>query len=76
MISSMLMLAACTSGDKPATFSSTADAIYFGGDILTMEGDSASYVESLVVDSGRIVFVGAKAEALKYKGDSTVMHDL
>lgn len=54
----------------------TADAIYFGGDILTMEGDSAQYAEAVVVDSGRIVFVGAKAEALKHQGASTVMHDL
>lgn len=69
-----LAVASCTApvGPQPRT----ADAIYFNGDILTMQGDSANYTEAVVVDSGRIVFVGAKAEALKYQGDSTLMHDL
>jgi len=54
----------------------TADAIYFGGDIITMEGDSAKYAEAVAVKDGKIVFVGAKADAEKMKGDSTAMNDL
>lgn len=76
LLTGALLLAACTSKQEPTNHGGTADAIYFGGDILTMVGDSATYVEALVVDSGRIVFVGAKAEAFKHQGDSTVMHDL
>ena len=76
-LTALLLLASCGTSTAPSTgHIRTADAIYFNGDILTMEGDSANYTEAVVVDSGRIVFVGAKAEALKYQGDSTVMHDL
>ncbi len=53
-----------------------ADAIYYGGDIITMEGDSANYTEAVVVKNGKIVFVGSKADAEKLKDDSTVMNDL
>lgn len=52
------------------------DAIYFGGDILTMEGEEATYAEAIVVDSGKIVFVGNKEEALQKKGSNTVLVDL
>ena len=40
-----------------------ADAIYYGGDILTMEGDSATYAEAVAVKNGNIVFTGSKADA-------------
>ncbi|MGB5242361.1 MAG: amidohydrolase [Lutimonas sp.] len=39
--------------------------LYYGGDILTMEGDEPTYAESLVQREGRIVFVGSKADAMK-----------
>ncbi len=39
--------------------------IYFGGDIITMEGDNANYVEAVVRDKDKIVFVGIKSEAEK-----------
>lgn len=43
--------------------------IYYGGDILTMEGDSPSYVEAIVQREGQIIFTGTKADALKrFKG--------
>lgn len=54
----------------------TADVIYFGGDIITMEGDSPVYAEAVAVKNGKIVFVGKKADAEKLKGDSTSMNDL
>jgi predicted amidohydrolase YtcJ len=53
-----------------------ADAIYYNGDIITMEGDSAVYVESVAVKDGKIIFTGAKADTDKMKNDSTTMHDL
>lgn len=52
------------------------DAIYFGGDILTMEGDSAVYAESVAIKDGKIVFVGSKEDAEKMKGEFTLMKDL
>lgn len=56
--------------------SSAVDTIYYGGDIITMEGDSAVYAEAIAVKDGKITFVGSKADAEKKKGDSTVMTDL
>src|SRR5664279_151329 len=53
-----------------------ADFIYFGGDIITMEGDSAQYAEAIAVKNGKIVFVGSKEAAENMKGDSTVLNDL
>jgi hypothetical protein len=53
-----------------------ANAIYYGGDILTMEGDSAVYAEAVAIKDGMILFVGAKEDAENLKGDSTTMNDL
>ncbi|GGO70226.1 amidohydrolase family protein [Bowmanella pacifica] len=40
-----------------------ADTLYFGGAILTMEGDTPQYAEALLVKNGRILFVGKLDEA-------------
>ena len=53
-----------------------ADIIYCNGDIVTMEGDSARYAEAVAIKSGKILFVGNKADAEKLKGDSTSLYDL
>ncbi len=37
--------------------------LYYGGDIITMEGDQPEYAEAVVQDQGTIVFVGSRAEA-------------
>ena len=60
----LLFMAGCS--DRAPTV--VADAIYGGGDIVTMEGDSASYVEAVAVKDGRIVLVGSRAEADKLQG--------
>lgn len=39
--------------------------LYFGGDIITMDGDKAQYIEAVVEKEGKIAFVGTKAEAEK-----------
>jgi predicted amidohydrolase YtcJ len=54
----------------------SADAIYFGGDILTMAGEQPQYAESLVVIDEDIIFVGDKKSALLYAGDTTKLIDL
>ncbi len=48
-----------------------SETIYFGGDIITMEGDQPEYTEAVVQQNGKIVFVGSKDEALKNYGDAT-----
>ncbi|PWJ42421.1 amidohydrolase [Sediminitomix flava] len=43
--------------------------MFYGGDIITMEGEEPVYAEAIVQADGKILFVGSKAEALeKYEG--------
>ena len=53
-----------------------ADSIYFNGDIVTMENDSAVYAEAVAVKDGKIIYVGSQSGVEKYRGDSTGMVDL
>jgi predicted amidohydrolase YtcJ len=50
--------------------------VYFGGNIITMEGDSAQYADALAVKDGKIMFVGSKEEAMKAAGAGHKMIDL
>jgi predicted amidohydrolase YtcJ len=83
----LLICAACLSfftscnqsvnkADKEKKESSVIATMYYGGDIITMEGDSAAYAEALVEKEGRIVFVGSKEEAMKQAGSGHQMMDL
>jgi predicted amidohydrolase YtcJ len=86
----MVLLAAvtiwsCNSGGNNQTQQSSetssdgADSkatMYYGGDIITMEGDSATYAEAVVEKDGKIVFVGSKDEAMKAAGEGHNMVDL
>jgi len=45
--------------------------IYYGGDIVTMEGDKLEYAEAVVQENGKIVFVGSKADAQKQYANAT-----
>lgn len=73
---SLAVLASCNQSPKQNNSTNSADAIYYGGDIITMEGDSPTYPESVAVKDGKVIFVGTKADAEKMKGDSTIMNDL
>ena len=44
--------------------------VYYNGDIVTMVGDTPQYVEAVVQDDGKIVFVGSKEEAKEKFGDA------
>ncbi len=57
-------------------FGHTQTTIYYGGDILTMEGDKPAYVEAVMVKDGKVVFTGKKADALKKSEDKTEKVDL
>ncbi len=63
-------------GNAESTETANPTTVYFGGDIITMEGDSAQYAESVAVKDGKILFVGAKDEAVKAAGDGSQMVDL
>jgi predicted amidohydrolase YtcJ len=72
----LLFSVSCKESSKQDISAISADAVYFGGDIITMEGDRATYAEAIAIKDGKIIFVGSKAEAEKMKGDSTAMNDL
>jgi len=38
--------------------------LYFGGDIITMNGNQPEYVEAVLVQDGKIIFAGDKANAV------------
>ncbi len=39
-------------------------SIYYGGDIITMAGETPSYIEAVVVREGKIIFTGSKNDAM------------
>ena len=55
--------------------SSLQQTIYFGGDIITMDGSSLELAEAVVAQNDEIVFVGAKADALEQFPEAK-QHDL
>lgn len=59
----------------PALAQQTADTIYSGGAILTME-DDAPRAEAVATADGRILAVGDLSEVLRHQGDGTLMVDL
>jgi predicted amidohydrolase YtcJ len=79
--SAFCILAAWGCSESPKTKEDAAPeastaTMYYNGDILTMEGDSATYAEALVAKDGKILFVGAKDEAMKAAGEGHTMVDL
>jgi predicted amidohydrolase YtcJ len=68
--------AGCRHQPTEATASATADAVYTGGDILTMAGDTPRYAEALAVKDGKILAVGSKAEVMARAGAGTKQLDL
>lgn len=73
---SAAMLALAVSGCTTSGNAAGADLIISGGPILTMDGDTPTYVEAVVVNDGKIVFTGSSAEAMKQKASGTIMKDL
>ncbi|HIQ47329.1 MAG TPA: amidohydrolase, partial [Sulfurovum sp.] len=50
--------------------------LYYGGDIITMEGDKANYVEALIEREGKIIYAGKKADAVNNFAGKMVKIDL
>lgn len=48
-----------------------ADTLYHGGDILTMQGDTPTYVEAVAVRNGTITYAGSLAGADAWRGAQT-----
>ena len=83
-LASVLALSACdqkaatpaSDAKGAATASAGTNLIIHGGPILTMAGDTPAYAEAVVINDGKIVFVGSDADAMKQKTDGTVVKDL
>jgi len=50
--------------------------LYYGGDIITMEGDKPNYVEAVIERDGKIIYAGDKASAVNNFAGKTVEVDL
>src|SRR5690554_877233 len=46
----------CAPKEKPEIKTSEAAQIYYNGEVLTMDSDTPTYVESVVAQNGKIVF--------------------
>jgi len=64
LILGICLLFSCKNEKKEHNDLSSA-TLYYNGDIVTMQGDSPQYAEVLVVEDGKIAFVGRKEEADK-----------
>lgn len=80
LVFSVVLLGSVASGCKEnANNNNTASkpaTLYYGGDIVTMEGDFPQYVEAVVVRKGKIEFAGASAEAVEIARPGHNMVDL
>ncbi|WP_341908440.1 amidohydrolase [Fluviicola taffensis] len=72
ILCSLLMIGGCNYPSKKET----ADTIYYGGDILTMEGKLPTYVEAVAIKRGKIIFTGSKNEAEQFQNEKTEIRDL
>jgi len=57
------------------TLAQSADTIYLGGEIVTVN-DAQPSAEALAVKDGIIITVGGQADVMKFKGDGTKVVDL
>lgn len=56
--------------ENDSILSGETSEIFYNGDILTMEEDIPKYVEAVVIQNGKIVFVGSKSDAESQFKDS------
>lgn len=74
LILGILLLFSCVNTEKKETQSTAT--VYYGGDIVTMAGDTPQYAEAIVIRDGKIEFVGESGEAMKIAGKGHEMVNL
>lgn len=74
LIFGILFLFSCKQDKSNELINSST--VYYGGDIITMVGDSPQYAEALVVKDGIITYVGSSNEAMAFAGEGHQMIDL
>ncbi len=60
---SVVLISGCSDVNIPEL--SESQRLYYGGDILTMQGSEPNYVEAIVSDADSILFVGDLSESTK-----------
>lgn len=60
---SLTFVLSCKDKQKTAGTANDVSQLFFNGDILTMDSATPEYVEAVVEQNGKIVFVGSKMEA-------------
>ncbi|WP_045499490.1 amidohydrolase [Vibrio hyugaensis] len=80
---SSLILTGCFSEETKQTEAvaepikvTAADKIYFGGEILTMAGDTPEYAEAIATLGEKIIYVGSKKGAMEHQFGKTQLVDL
>ena len=68
------LLSLCNASILQAT--PNQQTLYYGGDIITMEGEKANYVEAVIERDGKIIYTGDKASAVNNFSGKTVEVDL
>ena len=63
-LSAVAPCCAASQTSPAATAPVSLPRLYFNGAIITMEGDTPEYVEAIVIQDEKIVFVGAEKTAL------------
>ena len=74
LVLGLILLFSCNENKKNQKENTAT--VYFGGDIITMAGDTAEYPEALVINDGNIIFVGSSDEAMTAAGKGHQMIDL
>ncbi|MFK5878692.1 MAG: amidohydrolase [Flavobacteriaceae bacterium] len=75
----LIAIVGCTAEKKEETTSTEnqpQQTIYFGGDIITMDGDTPQYIEAVIERDGKIIYAGEKASAVNNFAGKTVEVDL
>ena len=64
------------SDKSDAAKSELTQILYYGGDIITMDGDKPQYVEAVIVRDGKIIYTGDKTSAVNNFAGKTLEIDL
>lgn len=62
-LSVLLTFSSCKDSQKPEKLAGEGAQLFYNGDIITMASSEPNYVEAIVEQNGKIVFVGSQSEA-------------
>ena len=74
LLTSLIVIISCKQNSDETNTNNAV--VYFGGEIITMSGDTPEYVEALVEKEGNIVFIGSLEDAKSVAGKGFIEHPL